>query len=181
MTEHSGDRRGVGGPKTEEGKARALANLVQNRKPGSTKEQHGAHSVRLGDPIVQKKREEITALLEGDLGALLKPADQTTVWLLAANLRQQELLIKHLEKQGPITKAGTVRPALEMLVKLQRVALDYCNALGMTPASRNRMGLKATQGTDLAALFASGVEIEEVEGDDVAGGVHDDGSGEGLS
>lgn len=140
-------------PKTPEGRQKALQNLVQYRP--AKREHHGAHAVRWSDEPVQRKREEILRLLEGDVGAVLKPADQTTVGLLAVALRQVELLNRHLEEKGPILPSGQVRPALEMLAKLLKVALDYAGQLGMTPVSRARLGLDVARTADIAQLLAT--------------------------
>jgi hypothetical protein len=143
------------GPKTPEGQARSLANLVQYRDK-MPREYHGVHQVALLQPQTRQLADQINAILSGDAGAYIRPADQVTVGLLAVALRRIKQAEEYLDKVGGLTnKQGQVRPVAELLVKLLKEARELCNTLGLTPQARARLGLNvARTSTDLAQLLA---------------------------
>lgn len=150
-----------GGPRTEHGRRMALANLRQFRDP-----KHGAHAVRGTDGEVVRSREEITAMVVAEIGDRLRPADRTTVSLLAIAIRRIGLLENWLDSKGMVEKDGQVKPAMGVLVQLLKVAREYAGDLGMSPQGRAKMGLtdrpkSALQ--ELADAYAAAERAEKEE------------------
>jgi len=179
-----GSRKGIGGPRTPEGRARALMNLrpfqlqkqLQEKEEGKRahlyhgRDRHGVFGINLLQPQTRELAEQIADILRGDTLAYIRPVDEVAVGLLAVALRRIRQAEAYLDKVGSLTnKKGQIRPVAELLVKLLKEAREYCSALGLTPQSRARLGLNiARAGTDLAELLA---ETErEVATVDPAGG-----------
>lgn len=51
-------------------------------------------------------------------------------------------------------KTGNPRPVLDVEARLRREALDYAEALGMTPRSRARLGLDLVRTVDMATAMS---------------------------
>lgn len=143
------------GPKTEEGKQRALLNLAQNQETVQLteieagtrqrlykgREYSGVHTIDINQPATRAIAEQIHGILEGDSSAFIKPCDQISVNLLAVCLRRIQQIEAYLDKVGGMTnKKGSVRPIVEYLVKLLREAREYCNSLGLSPTARAKLG-----------------------------------------
>lgn len=149
-------RKGVGGPRTPEGRARALANLRQFRQ---AHDRHGVYAIDMAQPATRELADRIIQVLEGQ--DLLRPADRVTVNLLAVTLRRIQQAEEFLDRNGLVNSKGRVRPVAELLVKLLREAREYAAQLGMTPAARARLGLDTARTFDLAAALAEGAREEE--------------------
>ena len=162
-------RKGVGGPKTPEGRQRALMNLrpFQQQKQEveieagererrfSGRDYHGAYEITLLQPKTRQVAAMLNGILEGEASSYIRPADQVTVGLLAVALRRIQQCEQYLDKVGSLTNAkGQIRPVAELLVRLLKEAREYCQALGLTPAARVKMGLDVARTFDLAEAMA---------------------------
>jgi hypothetical protein len=98
--------------------------------------------------------------------------DTVAVRLLADCLCRLDSLSAWLAGRWATTEAS---PALDLERRLRDQALDLCEALGMTPRSRARLGLdvKRAQSFDLAAAWAAQGDAAEVI-DDAEVGDDDD-------
>lgn len=91
--------------------------------------------------------------------------DRIAVEALADNLARQERIKVWLTERGDLdTRHGKIRPAAEYLRKLRVEGLKLLEALGMTPASRARLGLDLAkaQSFDLARHWQ---REDTIEGD----------------
>jgi hypothetical protein len=99
----------------------------------------------------------LQGILEGETASFIRPADQIMVGLLAVVLRRIKQCEQYLDKTGSLTnKKGELRPVAELMVKLLKEARGYCETLGLTPASRAKLGVDVARTFDLAAAFAEG-------------------------
>jgi len=161
-------RKGIGGPKTPEGRARALMNL-RPFWPKEGPDVPGVGGITLLQPQTRLLAEQLKAILEGDAATYVRPADEVALGLLAVVLRRVQQCERYLDRVGTLTTArGATRPAAELLLRLIREGRELCNSLGLTPQARARLGLNvARASTDLATLLA---EEEEADGDRQSGG-----------
>lgn len=145
-------------PKTAAGKARALANLRQNR---TSRTKSSAFGMVPGDAI-EAKRREVEAILHGDAGGWFQPSDSVTIELLARvlarleSIDRSEAVDRWLRRQTNSTRSpmgipGFVQVYLRLLDRAHRLA----ESLGLSPISRNRLGIVAGQGFDIAAALAA--------------------------
>lgn len=112
---------------------------------------HGAYSGRELIPLTQEKGALIAGLMTGNVTAI-GPTDAITVELLARNLAKIELIDRWLQVHGLFSdKEGTPQPVLRIYYQAVNAASRLCEALGLTPASRMRLGLVTAQAQDLAA------------------------------
>ena len=145
-------------PKTLLGQARALRNLRQNR---ITRIPSGGFALVPADALVAKRR-EIEALLQGDARGWLQPSDAISVGLLARVLvrldvlDQAEAVDRWLRQQAQARRPvlgvpGYVQVYLRLLERGHKLA----ESLGLTPVSRNRLGIVAGGPLDIAAALAA--------------------------
>jgi hypothetical protein len=142
-------------------RARSLANLKRGDQgmPGNrNRVTHGAYARIAEDRLEVKAREVYLALAEdapvraGDGG--LPAADAVPVRLLAETLCRLDDVAAYLRDRGLLGEDGNLRPAVDVERRLRAEALDYSEALGMTPRSRARLGLDLARSFDLAAMWA---------------------------
>lgn len=147
---------------------RQLANLrPAPPAPGGNQRSrtHGGYAAVAREQLDVKAREVFEALaadapLRGADGGL-PAADALPVRLLAECLCRLEAVGADLRDHGWRDRAtGEPRPVVELERRLRAEALDYAEALGMTPRSRARLGLDLQRGFDLAAALAADAESE---------------------
>ena len=115
---------------------------------------HGATSIRTTDPGTQLLADHLAQVLQGEPQALLRPVDRPALESAAVLLRQRQRLEEWLNKHGPVDEKGQPRPALEVLIKVERALLEHLRELGMTPASRAKLGVDVARTFDLARALA---------------------------
>ncbi len=144
-------------------RARQLANLNRGGNPAPLGNQrhrsHGGYA-RVARPQLEAKEREVFDALAEDAplrdvdGGLPRP-DALVVTLLAKALCRLEGVEAYTRLYGSVEfKTGNVRPAAELERRLRAEALDYAEALGMTPRSRARLGLDLARTTDLAIAMS---------------------------
>lgn len=113
-------------------------------------EKHGAYSPRRVDPLAATLIEQVTDL------DWLRPCDRPSLWAWARTEARVQLLHEFLlDRGGDLDDDGSVRPAAELLTRLERHAESLRARLGLDPLSRARLGRDvAASQVDLAKLWA---------------------------
>lgn len=154
---------------------RQLANLKQGGtvapSGNSRAATHGGYATVAAGRLEERER-EVFAALNADLplrdaDGSPPAADQVAVSLLAECLCRLDSVRDYLSRRGIEDRKGRLRPAVEVEAKLRREALDFAEALGLTPRSRVRLGLDLARGADLASQWAAegdGEDHEVVDG-----------------
>lgn len=121
-------------------------------------ERHGAYSPRRVDPLAAELVEQVGSELEW-----LRPCDRPALWAWARTEARVQLVSDWLvERGGDIADDGAVRPAADLLTRLESRAESLRARLGIDPLSRARLGRDvAASRLDLARLWAA----EPLEGD----------------
>jgi len=146
-----------------EKRARQLANLrpapaapVGNHRT----RRHGGYAQVSVERIEGRAREVFDALAADaplrDEGGDLPAADQAAVHLLAQSLCRLEDVAGHLAATGWIDqRTGEPRQSvLDLEARLRREAAAMLDRLGMTPASRARLGLDLVRAFDAASALS---------------------------
>lgn len=112
---------------------------------------HGAHSSTQLLQLQQEKYRELEAILGGEQAQLVK-TDRIAVELLARNLAKIVLFDEYFMQNGffTVNEQGKkdIAPLLKVYWQAVNAATRLCNALGLTPESRLRLGLQAIQSED---------------------------------
>jgi phage terminase small subunit len=114
---------------------------------------HGAYSPRRVDPLAAELVERVLADTDW-----LRPCDRPAVWAWARAEARVQLLAEHLAANGgDLADDGSVRPAADLLSRVEAQAQRMRSVLGLDPLSRARLGrdVAATR-VDLEALRAEG-------------------------
>ena len=166
-----------------EQRAKQVANLREGGPPAPEGNQYARSHGGYGK-IAESKSGEIYRAIAADVPLRaqdggLQPADAATVRLLADVLTRLDSIGSYLQENGLFGPRG-VRPAVELESKLRREAADHCDALGLSPRSRARLGLDLVRAAGAAeeaetnraarerldarldALDSDAVEVEEV-------------------
>ena len=140
---------------------RQLANLRRGgtASPGRPSA-HGAYAV-IAVERLEKREVDVFTALAGDAplrnsDGSLPAADAVVVRLLAECLCRLDTIGAHLRDRGILDEKGNVKPVVEVEGRLRREAADHASALGMTPASRSKIGMD---------LIRAEVAAQSVEGD----------------
>jgi hypothetical protein len=150
--------------KRQAARDRQLANLARGDNPAPAGNRravtHGGYARIAAERLDAKAREVFEALsLDAPLrarGGELPAADSVAVRLLADALCRLEDVAADIRDHGWRDRtSGEQRPVVDLEQRLRREALDYCEALGMTPRSRGRLGL------DLARTYDASVAWSE--------------------
>lgn len=158
--------------KDPERRRRQLANLrpapaapVGNRRAL----RHGGYATVARERLDAKTRQVFEALafdapLRDADGGLPAP-DAAIVMLLAQCLVRVEDVAANVAVYGVVDeRTDTVRGAAELERRLRLEAAGYMNDMGMTPASRARLGLDLARSMDLAGLMADDYRREQEAG-----------------
>ena len=144
-----------------EKRARQLANLKPRPVPAPYgARRHGGYSTVTAERLAPRTREIFDALaLDAplrDQGGELPAADAGIVQLLAQALCRLEDVTDYLEQTGWLDqKTGEPRTAvLEIERRLQSMTAGLMDKLGMTPASRARLGLDLARTIDAAQVLS---------------------------
>ncbi len=132
-----------------EKRSRQLANLtpgVAAAGSGNVRAvSHGAFARVTGPRLAAKVREIVGALTEDapvrEVDGSLPAADAPAVRLLAETLCRLDSIGEYLDRRGWEGEDGKPRPVLEYEARLRTQSLDLLKELGMTPASRAKLGL----------------------------------------
>lgn len=131
----------------QEARQRQLANLRRGGPLPSPDNavSHGAYK-RIALPLLNAKARKITEALAADApvraqDGSLPAADMPAVRLLADTLCRLDSISAYLERRGWEGEDGKPRPVLDYEARLRSQALDVMKELGMTPASRAKLGL----------------------------------------
>jgi phage terminase small subunit len=135
--------------RTAEARERQLANLrnAPAAPPGNQRRlTHGGYAVVAAEQMEAKAREVFEALAADaplrDAGGDLPAADTLAVRLLAEVLVRLDRVAADVRDHGwKDAKTGEPRPVLELEGRLRSEALTLARELGMTPASRAKLGL----------------------------------------
>jgi Phage terminase, small subunit len=126
--------------------------------PGNTIAlKHGAWSPRKIDPLAAEIIEQVTNDLEW-----LRPCDRPALHAWARAEARIQLLSEFLAERGDLDDDGSVRPAADLLTRLETQAAGLRSRLGLDPLSRARLGRDvAASQVDLARLWAADAEDSE--------------------
>jgi hypothetical protein len=127
-------------PTTPAGRLRALTNLRQNRM-----RIRSTAFTAIAAEVIETKRREVEAVLQGESGGWLRPSDAITVGLLARILvrleaiDRTEAVDRWLRGQTSTSKPSMRIPAfIQIYLKLLERAHRLAESLGLSPMSRNR-------------------------------------------
>jgi len=135
---------------------RQLANLKRGGAPAPAgnkrAESHGAYSA-IARSELDEKAAAIYDALAGDAPVreyddTLPAADAPAVRMLADALCRLDKIGGYVERRGWQDDTGKPRPVLEYEARLRSHSLDLLKELGMTPASRAKLGVDLARGVD---------------------------------
>lgn len=132
-----------------ENRAKQLANLKQGgtvAPAGNARAKtHGGFATIAADRLEEREKIVVEALAADlplrDPDGSVPAADALAVTLLAQSLCRLEDVAGFHGRRGIETSKGNLRNSVEVEGKLRREALDFCEALGLTPRGRVRLGL----------------------------------------
>lgn len=93
-----------------------------------------------------------------DVDGGLPVHDRQVIELLASALARLQSVSAWLEGRPPVDEKGRPWPAEDTARRLRGEVARLLDALGMTPASRARLGLDLARSFDLATTWAEGVD-----------------------
>lgn len=137
-------------------------------QPGHTLSlHHGAYSPRKVDPLAAELAGQVVALAEQEGSSttyLTEPSYRASVWAWARAEAKVQLLTEWLMDRTDLDDEGEVRPAAELLEKVERRAESLRARLGLEPLSRARLGRDVAAGSvDVARLMAALAKAQEVD------------------
>ncbi len=129
--------------------------------------QHGAYSSRVVEPVAVR----LAAELEAASPEWLADVDRAAVDAYARAEARVEVLARWLDEHGMLADDGKVRPAADLLVRLERLAADARSRLGLDPLSRARLGrdtavARAAASSSVRAAAEAGRLAREQRGND---------------
>lgn len=152
---------------------RQLKNLIPGGYPAKPGDkialQHGGYAEIARAELEPVEREVFDALADDlplrEADGSAPAADAVVVSLLAEALVHLRSVRAYLGRRGIEDEKGRLRPAAELQVRLRSQALDLAKELGMTPASRVRLGIDLvraeTAAEDAAAHRAARQRLDE--------------------
>lgn len=130
-----------------------LANIQVNGLPvagaeeGNTRAMtHGVRATLALQPRTQELANYLVEIVPG-----FAESDFPSVWTLAGVLAQIEAGRAYIAEHGMLDKKGRPQPVMTTLTTLQNTAHRMTESLGLTPASRAKLGLDVAKGQSLAA------------------------------
>ncbi|MDQ6807522.1 MAG: P27 family phage terminase small subunit [Actinomycetota bacterium] len=130
-------------------RSRQLANLTPGAGSGDRGDRralsHGAYSQIEPERLDSKVREVLAALTADapvrEVDGGLPAADGVAVRQLAEALARLDTIAEYLGRRGWEDESGKPRPVLDYEGRLRSHVLELLKELGMTPASRAKLGL----------------------------------------
>lgn len=124
-------------------------------KPPGRPPKHGAYSGSQLVPVTEEKTALVRGLLAGTM-QLAGPTDAVAIELLGRNLAKIELIDRWLQVNGLFAdREGNPQPILRIYWQATNAAMRLCDALGLTPTARVRLGIGIARAEgDLAAEMA---------------------------
>lgn len=117
---------------------------------------HGAYSPRQVSALAAEIVERVA------LDAYLRePRYAAALWAWASAEARCQLLREYLDEQGPLDPKGRPRPAVDALIRFERLAGEQRQRLGLDPLSRARLGRDVTAATFDLARAMSGLDQED--------------------
>jgi hypothetical protein len=159
-------------PLSDDPKARSrqLANLKRGESgtpkgQPSTRLTHGGRSVLLFRDVSEEVAELMEALGAAvpvrDADGSVPAADMAAIEYAARALKRYRHLSAWCDAHGRLEeKTGNVKPAANYELQAERSLVAALEALGMTPASRAKLGLDLARSADLAMEWAAEHERE---------------------
>jgi hypothetical protein len=121
---------------------------------------HGAYCPRRVDPLAAELVEAIASHVDW-----WRPCDAPSIWRWARLEARVQLLSEWLVERGDLDDDENVRPAANLLARLEARAESMAARLGLDPTSRTRLGRDvAATNVDLARLWVS--ETPEIDDHD---------------
>lgn len=116
---------------------------------------HGAFSERYLSPLVEQKEEELMSLLEE--ATYITSVDKVVVRNLARALARLERFDWYLDQAGDIvTDKGKTKlnPVISAYFTALETCRRHCEALGLTPGARAKLGVDIAKYQDIAERLA---------------------------
>jgi hypothetical protein len=113
---------------------------------------HGAH-VKPSAAAVKAKRAALKAGLAASV-PVKDAADDVALTLLATTLCRLDSVGEWLDAHGPLDRKGKPRSAASWERRYTSAAMKQLAALGMTPASRAKLGVNLARAVDLAQALS---------------------------
>lgn len=129
-------------------------------QPGNTAAvRHGAHS----PGHVEQRANQLQSAATEILPWLKHPEHAAAVSAWSRAEARCLLVDEYLQEHGLLDDAGRVRPAAELVIKLERIASEARSRLGLDPTSRARLERDLSAGArdriDVAKELAQGREL----------------------
>jgi hypothetical protein len=140
-----------------------LANLVPGGgTPSSTSNKialrHGGYAEISREALDEQERRVLDAISDDaplrDPDGALPRADGVMVRVLASALVRLDRVESYHRDHGWLDGKGEPRPSAHLERLLRAEIADHCDALGMSPRSRARLGLDLQRGYDLAQAMS---------------------------
>jgi hypothetical protein len=144
-------RKGHGGP------ARGYA-WEPFERGNAAAETHGGYSERRVAPLAARARSELLSAAPW----VASPAFEAAVAAWSRVEGQTRLVAAYVAEKGPLDQGGKPRPAVDLLVRLERLAADLRGRLGLDPSSRARIERDLAAGVrdlDLSDTLAEGRRV----------------------
>lgn len=124
---------------------------------------HGAYTPRKYGPVAEQIVTELLAGADYLRADKYRPAVEA-LGVTEARLR---LLDEWLAKHGILDAKGKPQPAVDLALKMERLAIEQRSQLGLTPSSAAKLGRNiAGASVDLARLMADDAAAEAEEASD---------------
>lgn len=121
---------------------------------------HAGYSEIVLAPLVEEMKKEILQLMAGEGLSHIKPVDQIIVANLARCLARLQRFDAYLEERGDIMEKDRINPVLKVYFTALESARRYCEALGLTPISRARLGIDLSKSWDFARAMQEAENAE---------------------
>jgi len=128
---------------------------------------HGAYTPRRYGPVAERI---VGELLDG-ADYLRADKYRPAVEALGVTEARLRLLDEWLAEHGVLDAKGKPHPAVDLALKMERLAIEQRSQLGLTPSSAARLGRNiAGASVDLARLMADDAAAEEREAEEASDG-----------
>lgn len=123
--------------------------MVPPKRGKGRPRKHGAYDKRVLAPVTNEMVALIENLISGER-TLIGPTDRPVLELLARALAKVEVIDRWLAENGLFSEKGDPQPVLKIYWHAVNTAVRLCDQLGLTPASRVRLGVGVAQAKDIA-------------------------------